>query len=210
MQSSTDRQARERPIAFAATRPDAQAGGIKTMRMPKLLACAFAIEKRRFRRFRPATEHAAFAAAARANQSRHFRSGEHRARLVYGACRRSLYRAGVERRHHQYERRQQRRRGIAGRPHRRDACRVVVGGPGQSGGRRFARHCLAVECDPLHVLFRAGRENRGRPERRRGRRQHVRLRDRFDSDARATKARPYPWRRGHQGIWRRHEAARRR
>src|ERR1700723_2089896 len=43
MQSSTDRKARERPIAFAATLQDGPAGGTKTMRMPKLLACVFAI-----------------------------------------------------------------------------------------------------------------------------------------------------------------------
>ena len=43
---------------------------------------------------------------------------------------------------------------------------------------------------PLHLLLRAGREDRGRPQGRRDRRQHLRLGERFHRHARAAAAGP--------------------
>ncbi len=98
---------------------------------------------------------------------------------------RPLHCAGPQCRYHQHERRQQGRRGMlqAGRI---DVMHVglFVGGEGQSGRRRLADHRLAVERHPLHVLFRTGRQDRRRPQGRRGRSQHIRLGERSDCDAR--------------------------
>ena len=142
-------------------------------------------------------------AAAYAVQGRHVGCGQYRAAALDGAGRRLLRRAGTQGRTHQYQRRQPRRGGIAGRPPRPHACRSVFGGAGQPRRRRSAADRLHEQRDPLRRGHRARREDRRRLQGWRHRRQHFRIGKRFHRHHRARTPRPHARRRHRQGIWRR-------